>query len=52
MQMKKQHDEQHKNEQLPVSRNQDVEFSTENADEDDLEAIMRAKAAEQRQREE
>lgn len=51
MQMKKSHEEQQKNEELPVTRYQDVEFSTEKADEDDLEAVMRAKAAEQRQRE-
>lgn len=36
------------NEDLPISRNEDVEFSMELADEDDLEALERAEAADRR----
>lgn len=35
---------------LPVSQNEDVEFSSEQADAEDLEAVMRANAADQRQK--
>ena len=35
--------------QLPIAKNEDVEFSREMADEDDVEANNRAKAADQRQ---
>ncbi|WP_408635325.1 YfhD family protein [Paenibacillus selenitireducens] len=41
-------DEQAKH-QLPISKNEDVEFALEAADEDDLEALERAKAADARQ---
>jgi len=34
---------------LPISKNEDVEFASERADEDDLEAVMRAKEADRRQ---
>ncbi|MGN7380413.1 MULTISPECIES: YfhD family protein [unclassified Paenibacillus] len=33
---------------LPIARNEDVEFSRELADEDDLEALARAEAADER----
>jgi hypothetical protein len=39
--------EKHKN--LPIVRNDNVEFSIDKADTDDLEALERAKAAEDRQ---
>lgn len=35
---------------LPVAKSQDVEFSMEEADAEDLEAIERAEAADKRQR--
>jgi len=35
--------------QLPVGKNEDVEFSRELADEDDLEALERMHAADRRQ---
>lgn len=35
---------------LPVTQNEDVEFSSEQADAEDLEAVMRANAADQRQK--
>lgn len=38
--------------QLPVTHNEDVEFSREAADEDDFEALQRAESAEQRNKEE
>ncbi|GIP35853.1 YfhD family protein [Paenibacillus sp. J2TS4] len=34
--------------ELPVTKNEDVEFSREWADEDDLEALARAEAADER----
>lgn len=34
--------------QLPIAKNEDVEFSMEMADEEDLEALERMKAADQR----
>lgn len=37
---------------LPVGENEDVEFASEQADAEDLEAVMRANAADQRQQEE
>ncbi|CAM3438192.1 YfhD family protein [Marinicrinis lubricantis] len=37
------------NQQLPIGKNEDVEFSIEAADEDDLEALKRAEAADARQ---
>jgi len=36
---------------LPVAKNEDVEFSRELADEDDLEALERMEAADRRQEE-
>jgi hypothetical protein len=39
------------NKQLPVTHNEDVEFSLEAADEDDIEALERAESAEQRNQE-
>jgi|GEM_PF-1550992 hypothetical protein len=38
-----------RNRRLPVGRNEDVEYSAELADADDLEAQERAKAADRRQ---
>jgi hypothetical protein len=38
-----------RNNQLPVGRNEDVEYSAELADADDLEAEARAEAADRRQ---
>ncbi|HZG84157.1 MAG TPA: YfhD family protein [Paenibacillus sp.] len=35
--------------QLPIGKNEDVEFSRELADEDDLEALERMEAADRRQ---
>lgn len=35
--------------QLPIAKNEDVEFTAELADEDDMEAQLRAKAADYRQ---
>jgi hypothetical protein len=35
--------------QLPIAKNEDVEFSAELADEDDMEAQQRANAADHRQ---
>lgn len=40
---------QHVKNQLPIAKNEDVEFAMEAADEDDLEALARAKAADARQ---
>lgn len=34
---------------LPIGKNEDVEFSEELADEDDLEAVKRAEAADNRE---
>jgi hypothetical protein len=34
---------------LPIAKNEDVEFSRERADQDDLEAVERMEAADQRQ---
>lgn len=34
---------------LPIAKNEDVEFSMDLADEDDLEALQRAKKADKRQ---
>lgn len=34
---------------LPIAKGEDVEFSSEVADEDDMEAVQRAESAEQRQ---
>ncbi|TCZ77254.1 YfhD family protein [Paenibacillus albiflavus] len=36
---------------LPTGRNEDVEFSSDIADAEDLEAVLRAKAADERQEE-
>lgn len=44
--------EHNRNKQLPVTHNEDVEFSREAADEDDIEALQRAESAEQRNKEE
>jgi hypothetical protein len=38
-----------KRKNLPIVRNEDVEFSTEKADFDDLEALQRADTADNRQ---
>jgi hypothetical protein len=38
-----------RNKKLPMVRNEDVEFSSEKADADDLEALQRAAAADNRQ---
>jgi hypothetical protein len=38
-----------KNNQLPVEKNEDVEFSRELADREDLEAVARAESADERQ---
>ncbi|UJF35054.1 YfhD family protein [Paenibacillus hexagrammi] len=40
------------NNQLPVAKNEDVEFSSEIADRDDMEAVQRAHAADARQEQE
>ncbi|MZQ81922.1 YfhD family protein [Paenibacillus sp. 5J-6] len=40
---------QGKHSQLPVAKNEDVEFAAEVADKDDFEAAERAKAADHRQ---
>jgi hypothetical protein len=37
------------NKQLPIDKNEDVEFSWELADEDDREAVRRAEEADRRQ---
>ena len=37
------------NKQLPIAKNEDVEFSWELADEDDREAVRRAEEADRRQ---
>jgi len=37
--------------QLPITHNENVEFSMEAADEEDLEALQRADAADQRNKE-
>jgi hypothetical protein len=42
---------QEKHSQLPVAKNEDVEFAAEVADRDDFEAAERAKAAGHRQEE-
>jgi len=34
---------------LPIAKNEDVEFAVEQADENDLEAVLRAHAADDRQ---
>lgn len=44
--------DRNRNKQLPITRNEDVEFSSEAADEEDLEALMRAEAADHRNMEE
>jgi len=41
--------EQYNPNQLPAAKNEDVEFSRELADEDDLEALERSKEADARQ---
>lgn len=41
-------DRQTNDKNLPIARNEDVEFSRELADEDDLEALARAEAADER----
>ncbi|MEB3100710.1 YfhD family protein [Ferviditalea candida] len=52
--MNEQHEETNRqqNNNLPVAKREDVEFSAEAADADDLEAVERAEAAEQRQKNE
>jgi hypothetical protein len=37
------------NQKLPIAKNQDVEFSMDLADEEDLKALERAEAADKRQ---
>jgi hypothetical protein len=44
--------DRNQNKELPVTHNEDVEFSQEAADEDDFEALHRAELAEQRNQEE
>lgn len=41
--------EKQQSKQLPINKVEDVEFSLEQADEDDLEALARAEAADRRQ---
>lgn len=41
--------EANENEPFPIGKNEDVEFSEALADEDDLEAVERAEAADNRQ---
>ncbi|TMV43833.1 YfhD family protein [Paenibacillus mesophilus] len=41
--------EANENEALPIGKNEDVDFSEALADEDDLEAVERAEAADNRQ---
>ena len=40
---------QNENQKLPVAKNEDVEYSRELADADDLEAVERMEAADRRQ---
>ena len=47
--MKTKNDRKQAKADLPVAKNEDVEFDGELADEDDLEALERAKAADRRQ---
>lgn len=47
--MANQNDKQTETEQLPIAKNEDVAFSLKVADEDDLEALARAEAADRRQ---
>ena len=42
---------QSKASKLPTGRNEDVEFSSDIADAEDLEAVLRAQAADERQEE-
>lgn len=41
-------DSNQRSKKLPIAKNEDVEFSMELADEDDLEALERMRAADQR----
>lgn len=40
---------QNRNNKLPIAKNEDVEFSRELADEEDMEALERMEAADRRQ---
>jgi hypothetical protein len=47
-----QSDKNERNENLPATKSEDVEFAVDHADEDDMEAVMRANAADRRQEQE
>ncbi|MCI3923225.1 YfhD family protein [Paenibacillus sp. TRM 82003] len=47
--MQTNNNEEGKNNKLPVAKNEDVEFSRELADDEDMEALERMEAADRRQ---